>query len=456
MKITTFNPTTEKPLHSYEVLSQSQCFEKIESAHQSFLQWRNRTLDNRLDFFTRLIGVLGVEKEACAKLVAQEMGKPIVFARAEIEKCIWCCQYYLDHAKVFLAPEKVNTEFSESFVTYNPLGVILAVMPWNFPFWQVLRFAIPTIMAGNTVLLKHASIVTGSAKKIEEMFIQAGFPIGVLNQLTITSDMVDDIIAHPNVCGVTITGSEAAGRSVASAAGRYLKRVALELGGNDACVVMKDANLEAAAHAIVSSRLRNSGQVCVSTKRVIVQRDIHDQLLVHIRKLLPSYIPGDPLDEATQMGPMARGDLRDELHHQIQKAIAQGAQLLEGGFIPEGRGFYYPPTLLTNVTKQSIIYEEELFGPVISMSTFETADEAFELANCTRFGLGGSIFSSQIQAAMLAASDRLEAGVCFVNLPVTSDPRLPFGGIKASGFGRELSKLGMIEFMNIKTVIVHA
>lgn len=456
MKITTFNPTTEKPLHSYEILSQSQCFEKIELSHESYLQWKNLSLDERLDYFKRLIQVLGREKEVCAKRVAQEMGKPIIFARAEIEKCIWCCQYYLEHAKVFLAPEKVATEFSESYVTYNPLGVILAVMPWNFPFWQVLRFAIPNIMAGNTVVLKHASIVTGSAKKIEEMFIQAGFPKGVLNQLTISSDMVHDVIAHPKVCGVTITGSEAAGRSVASAAGLHLKKVALELGGNDACVVMKDANLEAAAQAIVASRLRNSGQVCVSTKRVIVQREVHDKLLANIRKLLPDYTLGDPLDEATQMGPMARGDLRDELHQQIQKAIAQGAELLEGGYIPEGKGFYYPPTVLTNVTKQSIIYDEELFGPVISLSTFESLEEAFELANVTRFGLGASIFSTQIQAAKHSASNILEAGVCFVNLPVTSDPRLPFGGVKSSGFGRELSKQGMIEFMNIKTVIVHA
>lgn len=456
MKIQTLNPATEQPLHTYEVLSQNLVFEKIETSHAAFSKWKNKSIDERLDIFRKLIEVLGNEKETCARLMALEMGKPIIFARAEIEKCIWCCRYYIEHAKSFLAPEKIETEFSASFVTYNPLGVILAVMPWNFPFWQILRFAIPTIMAGNTVLLKHASIVTGCAKKIEEIFIQAGFPFGILTYLPISSDVVNDVIAHDRVSGVTITGSEAAGRSVASAAGLHLKKVALELGGNDACVVMNDANLEAAAQAIVSSRLRNSGQVCVSTKRVIVQREIHDQLVASIRKLMSGYIMGNPLDEATQMGPMARGDLRDELHQQIQKAIAQGATLLEGGYIPEGKGFYYPPTLLTNVTKESIIYEEELFGPVIALSVFDSIDEAMNLANATRFGLGGSIFSSQIEHATLRVANDLEAGVCFVNLPVTSDPRLPFGGIKCSGFGRELSKQGMLEFMNLKTVIVHA
>lgn len=456
MKIYTLNPATEQSLQSYEVLSKTLLSEKIEISHAAFLTWKNKSIDERLDLFRKLIEVLGNEKESCAQLMALEMGKPIIFARAEIEKCIWCCRYYIEHAKRFLAPEKVETEFTASFVTYNPLGVILAVMPWNFPFWQVLRFAIPTIMGGNTVLLKHASIVTGCAKKIEELFIHAGFPVGILTHLPISSDMVSDVIAHPNVCGVTITGSEAAGRSVASVAGLHLKKVALELGGNDACVVMNNANLEAAAQAIVSSRLRNSGQVCVSTKRVIVQREVHDQLVACIRKLLPGFIMGNPLDEMTQMGPMARGDLRDELHQQIQKAISQGATLLEGGYIVEGKGFYYPPTLLTNVTKQSIIYEEELFGPVISLSVFDSIDEAIALANATRFGLGGSIFSNQIEQATLLAEKVLEAGVCFVNLPVTSDPRLPFGGIKCSGYGRELSRQGMLEFMNTKTVIVHA
>lgn len=455
MKLKTLNPATEETLKSYELLSEKELHEKIDLAHQRFLAWKKTSLDERCDLFKQFIHVLENEKEACAELMALEMGKPIIFSRAEIEKCIWCCRYYLEHAKRFLKPQKIETEFAASFITYNPLGVILAIMPWNFPFWQVLRFAIPTILAGNVVVLKHASIVTGCAQKIEDLFLKAGFPLGVFSHLMISSDTVADVIAHPSISGVTITGSEAAGRSVASIAGQHLKKVALELGGNDACIVMKDADIKAAASAISASRLRNSGQVCVSTKRVIVHRDVHDELLAHIQKILPTYAVGDPLDDSIQMGPMARGDLRDELHSQIQKAIAQGAKLIAGGYIPEGKGFYYPATVLTNVTKESIIYKEELFGPVISISIFDTIEEGLELANCTRFGLGGSVFSSQVQKATGLVADELEAGVCFVNLPVTSDPRLPFGGIKHSGFGRELSQQGMLEFMNIKTVIVH-
>lgn len=456
MYIQTINPATGEDLNQYAIFTPEQVKEKIQNTHQAFLSWRGIDLPKRLELFSNLIQVLNQEKQACAQLISTEMGKPIQFAKAEIDKCILCCQYYIEHAMNFLQPHQVQTEFHASFVTYNPLGVILAVMPWNFPFWQVLRCVIPTMIAGNTVILKHASIVTGSALKIEELFIKAGFPTNSMTTLAIESSSVAGIIAHPSVRGVTLTGSEDVGRKIASDAAPYLKKVSLELGGNDACLVLEDANLKEAAKAIVASRLRNSGQVCVSSKRVIAHTDIHDQLVEEIRLEMAKYQMGAPLDEKTNLGPMARGDLREILHQQVLKMIEQGATLLEGGCIPEGKGFYYPPTLLTNVTKDSIAYQEELFGPVIAVTRFNEFNEGIDLANCTRFGLGGSVFSANIEQAEYLASQVIEAGVCFVNLPVTSDPRLPFGGIKDSGYGRELSKEGLIEFTNIKTVIVNA
>ena len=456
MLIKTVNPANGAILENYTVLSKNEIQEKITQTHQAFLKWHPLTLSDRLDYFSKLINVLEQEKETCAVLIAQEMGKPLQFARAEIEKCMWCCRFYIENASSFLQIQHVKTEFTSSYVAYNPLGVILAVMPWNFPFWQVMRFIIPNIMAGNTVLLKHASIVAGSAKKIEELFIQAGFPANVMTNLCIPSSEVAEIIAHPKVRGVTLTGSEDVGRQIASTAGLHLKKVSLELGGNDACLVLADANLQEAAKSIVSSRLRNSGQVCVATKRVIVDSLVHDELVELIRIEMHKYHMQNPMDENSNFGPMAREDLRQTLHQQVLSIIEEGAVLLEGGYIPEGEGFYYPPTLLKNVSKNSMAYEQELFGPVISITQFAHLDEGIELVNFTEFGLGGSVFSKNIEKAQHLATHLIESGVCFVNLPVTSDPRLPFGGIKNSGYGRELSKQGMIEFMNIKTVIINA
>ncbi len=455
MSIQTINPANGTSLESYKLLSKTEIKSKIGKAHQTFLSWKKLTLVERQKFFLKLIDVLEQEKDNCARLSALEMGKPIQFGRAEIEKCIWCCRFYIEQAPNFLESIHVQTEFASSYVTYNPLGVILAVMPWNFPFWQVLRFAIPTLMAGNTVLLKHASIVAGSGQKIEELFVKAGFPEHALSNLCINSSEVADIIADSKVQGVTLTGSEEVGRKIASTAGLYLKKVSLELGGNDACLVLADANLKEAAKAIVSSRMRNTGQVCVATKRVIVDSQVHDELVELIRLEMKKFTMGNPLDDACNFGPMAREDLRQELHQQVQTIIKEGGVLVEGGFIHDGEGFYYPPTLITHVTKESLAYEQELFGPVIAISQFSHLDEGLELVNFTDYGLGGAVFSTNIEIAQHLATHIIESGVCFVNLPVTSDPRLPFGGIKNSGFGRELSKEGMIEFMNIKTVIIN-
>ena len=455
MLIQTINPASGEPLSEYKMLTSAEIKQKVIEAADTFVAWSQLGLQDRIQYFRQLITVLNAEKENCAVLAALEMGKPIQFARAEIEKCIYCCRYYIDNAEDFLNKHYVATEFASSFITYQPQGSILAIMPWNFPFWQVLRFVVPTIIAGNVVLLKHASQVAGCAKKIEGLFTSADFPKGVMTNLCIAAEQVEAIIAEKSIRGVTLTGSEAVGRKVASIAGWHLKKVALELGGNDACLVLADANLKQAAQAIVASRLRNSGQVCIATKRVIADAAIHDELVQLIRQEMQQYEMDNPLNENCNFGPMAREDLRDELDELVKKMQTDGAVLLEGGYIPAGQGFYYPPTLLINVDSSSIAFQQELFGPVIAVSKFNDINDGIAMANNTDYGLGGNIFSANIKLASQLAEKTIEAGACFVNLPVTSDPRLPFGGIKNSGYGRELSREGMLEFMNVKTVIIN-
>ena len=389
-----------------------------------------------------------------AEIMALEMGKPVKFGHSEIEKCISLCQYYLKHADAFLAPKHIQTEFHESYVTYQPIGVILSVMPWNFPFWQVFRSIIPTIILGNTIVLKHASNVTGCAQLIEKIFHHAGFPQDVFKHLLINSAQVESVIAHPKVRGVTLTGSEDVGRKIASEAGRYLKKVVLELGGNDPLIILNDADLEQAAKAIIQSRMRNSGQVCVAAKRIIVDSSIEPKLLEYLLKEIALFKMGNPLDTNCNYGPMAREDLRTQLHLQINSLIQEGAKLVYGGEIPSMPGYFYPPTIVKDVPEDSLAFREEIFGPVICITTFNTEEEAMILANATSYGLGASIFTNRLEIAKNMA-DAIESGICFVNLPVTSDIRFPFGGIKNSGFGRELSIEGMLEFSNIKTVIIN-
>jgi succinate-semialdehyde dehydrogenase/glutarate-semialdehyde dehydrogenase len=328
-------------------------------------------------------------------------------------------------------------------------------MPWNFPFWQVFRFLIPCLLAGNAVLLKHASVVTGCGQMIEELLRRAKFPKNLFKHLIIKPIQVDAIIEHPLIRGISLTGSEEAGRHIASKAGYHLKKVVLELGGNDACIVLNDADINLAAKSIVSSRLRNSGQVCVATKRVIVEKTIHADLIQALLNEMNHYRMQDPSLIESNLGPLARSDLRDNLHQQVNTAVTQGAKLLSGGYIPKGPGFFYPPTLLDQVSPDSLVYQEEFFGPVISVTVAENLEQAIQFANSTRFGLGGSIFTQNLDLATQYAVHEFESGLCFVNMPVTSDPRFPFGGIKDSGFGRELSREGLLEFVNFKTVIVH-
>jgi succinate-semialdehyde dehydrogenase/glutarate-semialdehyde dehydrogenase len=382
------------------------------------------------------------------------MGKPIRDGRAEAEKCAWVCEYYAEQAEAFLQPEIIPTDASKSFVTFQPSGVVLAVMPWNFPFWQVFRFAAPALMAGNTGVLKHASNVPGCALAIEEVFRQAGFPDHAFRTLLIGSQHVEAVIAHPLVTAVTLTGSTPAGKAVARKAGEMIKKTVLELGGSDAYVVLEDADLDATVTACVASRLVNAGQSCIAAKRFVVVESIRTRFEEAFVTQMRTAKVGDPLDEQTQVGPLARHDLRDALHHQVQASLAKGATCLLGGVLPESKGAFYPPTVLTQVTKGMPAYDDELFGPVAAIIAVPDEPAAIRVANDSVFGLGAAVFTKDIAKGERIAAYELDAGCCFVNAFVKSDPRLPFGGIKESGYGRELSSYGIKEFVNIKTVYV--
>jgi succinate-semialdehyde dehydrogenase/glutarate-semialdehyde dehydrogenase len=383
-----------------------------------------------------------------------EMGKPVSGGVSESEKCAWVCDYYAGNAQGFLADQYVEVGTRKSFVTFQPLGVVLAVMPWNFPFWQVFRFAAPNLMAGNAGLLKHASNVPGCALAIEEVFQEAGFPEALFRSLLIPGSRVNDVIENPLVRAVTLTGSTPAGKAVAAKAGEMLKKTVLELGGSDPYVILEDADIPAAAVTCATARLINSGQSCIAAKRFIVVEAVRDEFEKLFITAMANTKMGDPLEEDTVVGPQAREDLRDELHDQVLRSIGAGAQCLLGGKIPEGPGAYYPPTVLTGVGPGMPAYHEELFGPVASIITVKDEAEALRVANDSSFGLGAAVFTADLERGTRIAREELEAGACFVNDFVRSDPRLPFGGVKESGYGRELSPYGILEFVNIKTVWV--
>jgi succinate-semialdehyde dehydrogenase/glutarate-semialdehyde dehydrogenase len=395
--------------------------------------------------------ILREDKEALAQLMTLEMGKIISEARAEIEKCAWVCEYYAEKAEAFLADEVVETNASRSFVSYAPIGIVLAVMPWNFPFWQVFRFAAPALMAGNAAVLKHASNVPGCALAIEEIFIKAGFPLNLFRTLMISSSQVESVINNPHIRAVTLTGSEAAGMQVASIAGRALKKTVLELGGSDPYIVLDDANIEKCVATAVNARMINNGQSCIAAKRFIVVESRLEEFETRKTKIMSTLTPGDPFLPDTQVGPLAREDLRDELHDQIKASLDAGARLLLGGKSVSGPGYFYEPTVVTNVKRGMSLYHEETFGPVSAIIPVKNADEAIEVANDSEFGLGGSLWTNDLaQGEKLAR--QVESGAVFVNGMTVSDPRLPFGGIKRSGYGRELSHFGIREFTNIKSI----
>jgi succinate-semialdehyde dehydrogenase/glutarate-semialdehyde dehydrogenase len=399
--------------------------------------------------------ILRGRKENLARLMATEMGKPLKQGVAEAEKCAWACDYYADNAEAILAPQPVKTEADNSYVAFEPLGVVLAIMPWNFPLWQVYRFAAPALMAGNVGLLKHASNVPGSALAIEAMFAEAGFPKGVFRTLMIGSAQVRAVVEHPRVRAATLTGSTPAGRSVASQAGQVLKKTVLELGGSDAYVVLEDADLEHAAQTCVNSRLINSGQSCIAAKRFIVVAPLAKAFTERFVALMRAKKVGDPFADGIDVGPLARHDLRDALHQQVLASVAKGAKRLLGGEVPPGKGAFYPPTVLAGVKPGMAAFDEELFGPVAAIIEAQDEDDAVRLANATTFGLGAAVFTNDLQRGERVAR-RFESGAAHVNSLVASDPRLPFGGVKESGYGRELGTFGIKEFMNIKSVYIKA
>lgn len=448
------NPANGEVLKKYEEMTPAQVEQEISSANSVFLEWRKTSFSHRADLMKKAVSVLHSRSEEYAVLMAQEMGKPVKDGRGEVEKCAWVCEYYAKNAEKILSRENIETEASASFVSFQPIGLVLAVMPWNFPFWQVFRFAAPALMAGNGGILKHASNVPGSALAIESVFQEAGFPAHIFKTLLIGSRQVDAVIENSLVKAVTLTGSTPAGKAVAKKAGEMLKKTVLELGGSDPYVILADANLEEAVFACVTSRLINAGQSCIAAKRFIVEESIKDRFEKLFVEQMKTRKMGDPLDEETTIGPQARHDLRDELHEQVTASIAKGAVCLLGGEVPGDKGAFYPPTVLIDVKKGQPAYDEELFGPVASIISVKDEAEAVEVANDSIFGLGAAVFTGDKDRGERIAETELQAGCCFVNSFVKSDPRLPFGGIKESGYGRELASYGIKEFVNIKTVYV--
>lgn len=452
--IKSVNPFNNKIIKTYNEMSNEKVDSIILSSQKAFDSWKGIPIKERSSLIKNAGAVLRENIKDYSEIMTLEMGKPISQSKAEIEKCAWVCDYYYENAERFLQDELVQTDASKSFVSYQPLGVILAIMPWNFPFWQVIRFAAPTLMAGNTGLLKHASNVTGSALALEEVFVKAGFPDDVFRTLIISSMNTKRVIENPFVQAVSLTGSVPAGRAVASAAGNVLKKCVLELGGSDPYVILEDADLESAADACVTSRLINGGQSCIAAKRFIIVESVFDEFeKLYVEKMSRKKM-GDPFDESNDVGPQASIPLRNELHDQVVRSVKTGANLLLGGTIPGGENAFYPPTVLTNVRPGMPAFDEELFGPVAALVKAHDEKDAIRLANQTVFGLGAAVFTKDVERGERIAKEELFAGNCFVNQFVKSDPRLPFGGVKESGYGRELSPFGIKEFVNIKSVYI--
>ncbi len=453
MVIRSINPTTEEALAEFEEFTPEQVETVLREAQQAFGQWRRTSFEERAALMRRTASYLRQHKERLAGLTTAEMGKPIVEAEAEIEKCAWTADFYAAHAARFLADEPVTTNARESFVAFEPLGSVLAIMPWNFPYWQVFRFAIPALMAGNTAVLKHASNVSQCALTIEEVFRESGFPQGTFRTLLVPSSAVEGIIKDPRIAAVTLTGSEAVGSIVARAAGEALKKTVLELGGSDPFIVLADADLDGAVEFAVRSRFQDCGQSCISAKRFIVVEEVAEEFERRFAEATSHLRVGDPTQRETQIGPVARGDLRNDVDQQVRETVQQGARILQGGKSLGDKGYFYAPTVLVNVQPTMVAFQEETFGPIAAVMRVRDAEEAIAVANASIYGLGGNLWTCDIERGKQLAR-QIETGGVFINGMTASDPRLPFGGVKRSGYGRELSSFGIREFVNIQTIWV--
>ena len=452
--IETINPTSGEVIRRYESHTPAELDTLAVSTATAQRDWARTPVADRCAVLRCAAQILREREDALANLMAVEMGKPTREGKAEIQKCAWVLDHYGQHAESMLAPQLVPTEAATSYVAFEPLGTVLGIMPWNYPFWQVMRAAAPTLAAGNAFLLKHAPSVTGCSIEIERVFAQAGGPPGLVTNLIASAEATGDLVAHPAIAAVTLTGSVRAGRAVAQRAGAALKKCVLELGGSDPYVVLHDADIPAAAKVCAQARLLNAGQSCIACKRVIVDVTVHDEFVRAFVEEISRARMGDPIARDTDLGPLAREDLRDDLHRLVLGSLRDGATLRIGGKIPKRKGWFYPPTVLTGVRPSMPVFTEETFGPVAAVTAAQDTAQAVELANQTEFGLGAAVFTRDRQRGEALARAELRAGCCSVNAAVRSDPRLPFGGIQASGYGRELGTFGIHEFVNVKTVVV--
>lgn len=445
------NPYTGKEFAEVEEYSKDEIDKALATAQKAYEEWRKTNFEERAELMTKAAEELRSNKEEYAETITLEMGKPITQSIAEVEKCAWVCEYYAENAEKQLSPEEIETDAQKSYVSYEPIGVVLAVMPWNFPFWQAFRFAVPSLMAGNVGVLKHASNVMQSANNIQKVFERAGFPKGCFQNLPIGSDKVEEVIKDERVRAVSLTGSAPAGRAVASAAGKEIKKSVLELGGSNALVILEDANLEEAVKTCVQARFLNTGQSCIAGKRLLLQESIAEEFLKMFVEAVKELKAGDPMNKDTYVGVMAKEDLAEDLEDQVKRSVEKGAKVVLGG---NRKGTFFEPTILSEVTPDMAVFEEETFGPVVSVTTFADVQEAIDLVNRSKFGLGVSVFTENLDRAE-ALVPQFEDGAVFINELVKSDPRLPFGGTKESGYGRELSLHGIREFVNMKTVYIN-
>ncbi|MFP5436219.1 MAG: NAD-dependent succinate-semialdehyde dehydrogenase [Bacteroidia bacterium] len=446
----TKNPFSLKKISDYQYIKTDITKKYVTKSAAAHVVWKTKNVDQRLNFIKNLANTLTINRQLLAETAVNEMGKPITQALAEVDKCKILCEFYLQNSEKFLSPKKITSDGTESYVLYEPLGVILGIMPWNFPYWQVFRFAIPTIIAGNTVMVKHASNVAGCAQLIEKLFTEAGFPDHIYTNIYVEGSSVKEIIAQPEIQAISLTGSEKAGASAATAAAADIKKAVLELGGSNALIVLADADIEKTVIEAVTARFQNTGQSCIAAKRFLVHQSVYDTFLEKFTTAVAALKSGDPMDKDTYIGPLARVDLAEEVEKQVNKSVAMGAKIVLGG---KRNNAFYEPTILTNVTPGMPVFSQEVFGPAVPVMAFNTFEEAVELSNGTEFGLGVSVFTEGI-AAIKEKLHLFEEGAVFINALVKSDPALPFGGVKRSGFGRELAEDGIKEFVNVKTVYI--